>query len=69
MVQMEYNFTHTGFDFAAFAPVDNGKWLEADAAGGVAWLALAAYAFTGHSNQTLLTAAHRSITFLDTLAW
>ena len=32
---MKYNFTHTAFSFAKGAPVNNGKWLEADAAAGI----------------------------------
>ncbi len=40
---MDGDFEHTAFDFKAMRPVDNGKWTEPDAAGGIAWLMLAAW--------------------------
>jgi hypothetical protein len=36
---MHFNFTHTAFSFKTAKPVNNGKWLEADAAAGISWLA------------------------------
>ena len=40
---MKGDFEHTAFDFKTMKPVDNGKWTEPDAAGGIAWLMLAAW--------------------------
>lgn len=37
---MRYNFTHTAFSFKTGQPVNNGKWLEADAAAGISWCEL-----------------------------
>lgn len=39
---MRYDFNHTAFAFANMTPYDNGRWVEADAAAGVAYLALMA---------------------------
>ena len=33
---MHGQFNHTGFDFGAMQPIDNGRWSEGDAAAGVA---------------------------------
>lgn len=32
------DFDHTAFRFQTLAPVDNGRWIEPDAAAGIAWL-------------------------------
>ncbi len=37
------DFDHTAFDFQSMRPVSNGKWIEPDAAAGIAWLLHAAY--------------------------
>jgi len=37
------DFDHTAFDFKTRLPVDNGKWIEPDAAGGIAWLLFCAH--------------------------
>eukprot|EP00941_MAST-03F_sp_MAST-3F-sp1_P000278 g278.t1 len=64
---MNYNFTHTAFDFQNGKPVDNGKWIEADASAGVAWLAYIGFIHTG--NQTLLECASRSLQALENMPW
>ena len=72
---MKYNFTHTVFSFTKGAPVNNGKWLEADAAAGIAWLAfmgsrISAGAPDGSAEQALLLdCARRSIAALEATAW
>lgn len=37
------NFNHTGFDFITNSPVDNGRWVEPDAAAGIAYIEYAAW--------------------------
>jgi len=37
------NFDHTAFNFRTGKPVDNGRWIEPDAAAGIAWMQYAAY--------------------------
>ena len=39
---MSGNFEHTGFDLRVMKPKDNGRWIEPDAAAGLAYLELAA---------------------------
>lgn len=49
------DFDHTGFQFAAMTPFNNGRWLEPDAAAGIAWLEYMAY--TRFKDPRYLTAA------------
>ena len=37
------SFDHTGFDFDAMRPVDNGKWTEPDAAAALSWIEYVAH--------------------------
>jgi hypothetical protein len=58
------DFNHLSFNFRTRQPVDNGKWREPDAAGGVAWLEYAAWRKFGDSNH--LAAAESCLKFLQT---
>jgi len=56
------NLNHTAFDFRTMKPVDNGRWIEPDAAGGIAWLEYAAY--TRWKQPAHLAAARACLDFL-----
>jgi hypothetical protein len=57
------NFNYTAFDFAKMEPVDNGRWLEPDAAAGVAFMEYLSYIRTG--DKKYLEAADMCMHFLD----
>lgn len=57
------DFRHTAFDFAAMRPVDNGRWQEPDAAGGLAYIFLCAHVMTG--SELFLQGALRCLEALD----
>jgi hypothetical protein len=57
------NYDHTGFDFDAMKPTDNGHWSEPDAGAGVAWIEFAGY-HRWHDPK-LLTAADSCMRYLD----
>jgi hypothetical protein len=72
---MAYNFTHTAFSFEASSPVDNGKWVEADAAAGIGWLAFMGSRLSsgaserGHESELQLECARKSIAALERMTW
>ena len=43
---LDANFHFTAFDFSTMKPVVNGRWVEPDAAAGIAWLQYMAYSRT-----------------------
>jgi hypothetical protein len=57
------NYDHTGFDFNAMKPTDNGHWSEPDAGAGVAWIEYAAYC-RWHDPKSL-SAADACMRYLD----
>jgi hypothetical protein len=57
------NWDHTGFDFDAMKPVDNGQWREPDAGAGVAWIEYMAY--NRWHDASSLEAADRCMTYLQ----
>ncbi len=57
------DFDHTAFRFATMTPVNNGKWMEPDAAAGIAWLELMAW--TRHKDPRYLTAADWGLQALE----
>ena len=57
------DFNHTAFSFRTMKPVDNGRWIEPDAAGGVAWLQYMAHARWGDPKH--LAAARACMDFLQ----
>jgi len=59
----ELDFDHTAFDFKTRQPVDNGKWIEPDAAGGIAWLLHSAHMRYPHAGY--LDQAVRCMDYLD----
>lgn len=67
---MGWNFTHTAYDFQTRQPVNNGIWIEADAAAGVGWIA-----FMGSRINRGVTAARHlhcarlSIAALEDMPW
>ena len=72
--EMNFNFTHTAYNFDTRKPVDNGKWLEADASAGVAWLAYMGHRMTKSEagdggNATMLDCSRRSIAALESMPW
>lgn len=56
------NFNYTAFNFATMSPVNNGSWIEPDAAGGVGYLDYLSYVKFGDSNH--LQGADWAMTFL-----
>ncbi|MBB6671980.1 hypothetical protein [Cohnella nanjingensis] len=57
------DFDHLAFNFKTMRPVDNGRWREPEAAAGVAWLQLMAYARWGGRER--LAAAEGCLAFLE----
>jgi len=57
------DFWHTAFDFDTMSPVDNGIWLEPDAAAAIAWIEYMAWVQWG--NTTHLNAAKWGVEFLE----
>ena len=57
------NFNYTSFDFAAMKPVDNGRWIEPDAAAGAAFMQYLSYIRSG--DEKYLEAADMCMRFLD----
>ena len=57
------DFTHTAFDYDTMSPVDNGKWVEPDAAAGYAWLEYMAY--VKWDSPQHLTGADWAIQYLE----
>lgn len=67
---MRYNFTHTAYSFATSRPVNNGKWLEADAAAGISWLAfMGSRASSGADAARQLHCARKSMEALEAMSW
>lgn len=68
---MRYNFTHTAYSFATSSPVNNGKWLEADAAAGISWLAfMGSRASSGGADAARqLRCAQKSMEALEAMSW
>ena len=67
---MRYNFTHTAYSFATSSPVNNGKWLEADAAAGISWLAfMGSRASSGADAARQLRCARKSTEALEAMSW
>eukprot|EP01052_Picozoa_sp_SAG31_P046369 SAG31_NODE_8839_length_1377_cov_1.465571_1_plen_321_part_10 len=60
---MGWDFKHTAFNFSDMKPVNNGHWLEADAAAAVGWIALMGHQASG--NSTHLHGAVRAIAALE----
>jgi len=60
---VDATFEHTGFDFSASKPIDNGQWREPDAAAGIAWLEYAAW--RRWRDPAHLRAAERCLRFLQ----
>ena len=59
-------FNHTGFNFSAMRPIDNGLWTEGDVAGGVAWLGVvAAQVLSGDAQNLALRMARVALSFLE----
>jgi len=56
------DFNHLAYDFALGRPVDNGRWMEPDAAAGMAWLQYMAFVRWGGERR--LAAARSSLEFL-----
>jgi hypothetical protein len=62
------DFGHTGYDFTAMKPIDNGRWTEGDSAAGIALLAVwAAHDATQQEADPgpSLELAHTALSFLD----
>jgi len=57
------DFDHTAFNFKTMEPVNNGRWIEPDAAAGIAWLAYMAYVKSG--DKKYLTATDWCMQFLQ----
>lgn len=57
------DWRYTSFNFRTMRPVRNGKWVEPDAAAGVAWLEYMAYVRFGDAKY--LEAAKGSLAFLE----
>lgn len=63
------DFNYTAFDFATMKPVVNGRWIEPDAAAGIAWLQYMAYLRTCNSDlaeaEPFLQSTHWCLSFLE----
>lgn len=57
------NFTHTAFNFLTMTAIDNGQWMEPDAAAGYAWIEYMAYVKWGAPQH--LTGAKWGIEYLE----
>lgn len=57
------DFGYTGYDFKNKIPFDNGKWIEPDAAAGVALLQY--YAFEKFGNRKYMKAANLCMEYMD----
>lgn len=67
---LDYNFTHTAFNFKTNQPTNNGKWIEADAAAGVGWLAfMGSRIHNGSAASAQLKCAERTIAALERTPW
>ena len=65
-----YNFTHTAYSFPKNSAVNNGKWVEADAAAGIGWLAFMGSRISSGANATAqLHCARKSIAALERMQW
>ena len=68
--KMQYNFTHTAFSFETSSPVNNGKWVEADAAAGIGWLSfMGSRLGSSAESPEQLDCARKSIGALEKMAW